>query len=229
MEVGKRTRENIKEVVSDFAQRTGGRPPALITTDDCSTYEQVLLEQYGEVVVPAPTGLPGRPRKPFLRWPDGAVYATVCKSYKKGQVNTIRRERVYGTEQDLAAALLASPVSHKINTAFVERHNGTDRAHNARKVRKTCRFSKSLLVHVAVSWWVLLCYNFHQLHRGLRESLPTGPYHHRTPAMAIGLTDRPLSIADLLQTQVVVGSTPSWRPTLADFRRRRSRSLGPAP
>ena len=52
MEVGKRTRENIKEVVSDFAQRTGGRPPALITTDDCSTYEQVLLEQYGEVVVP---------------------------------------------------------------------------------------------------------------------------------------------------------------------------------
>jgi hypothetical protein len=226
LEVGKRTQEHLKQVVSDFAQRTGEKPPALSTSDDCSMYDQVLLEQYGQVVVPPRTGLPGRPRQPYLQWPQGAAYATVRKTYKKGQVHTVARELVHGTQQDLEAALRASPVSEQINTAIVERQNGTDRTYNARKARKTYRFSKSLMVHMAVTWWVMLCYNFHHLHRSLRQVLPTGHYHHRTPAMAIGLADSPLSVSDLLTTQVV-GPWSSGRPTVADFRR--PRSLGPAP
>src|SRR4051794_18455771 len=42
--IGKRTRDNLRAVVSDFAEHTLAKPPALITTDDCSMYDQVLLE-----------------------------------------------------------------------------------------------------------------------------------------------------------------------------------------
>jgi hypothetical protein len=224
--IGKRTRDNLKGGVNDFAERTGGKAPALSTSDDCAMYDQVLLEQYGDLVVPPTTGLPGRPAKPYLKWPEKAVYATVCKTFKRGEVHTIRRELVYGAEEDLQAALEASPVSQTINTAIVERQNGTDRTYNARKVRETYRFSKSLLVHIAVSCWVTVCYNFHHLHRGLRQSLPTGKFLHRTPAMAIGLVDRPLSVAELLTTQVVV---PRSTGPVALSHFRRSHTLGPAP
>jgi hypothetical protein len=39
-------------------------------------------------------------------------------------------------------ALAASKVNRAIDMAFVERRNGTDRRRNARKARKTYRFSK---------------------------------------------------------------------------------------
>jgi len=186
----------------------------------------VLLEQYGETVAPPRTGKPGRPRKTYKQWPDNAAYATVNKTYRKGKVAAVDRKLVQGTEEDLAAALTASACSDKINTAFVERQNGTDRSYNARKGRKTYEFSKNLLVHVAVTWWVMLCYNFHHTNRSLRSQLANGAFVHRTPAMMAGLATAPLTIADILTVQLP-GFTPTSRPTLADFGIRRPN--GPAP
>ena len=63
----------------------------------------------------------------------------------------------------IAAVLLAlgmSKVSRAINTAFVERENGTDRHRNARKARKTYRFSKDWRYHEAVTYLSLYSYNF---------------------------------------------------------------------
>jgi Na+-driven multidrug efflux pump len=74
----------------------------------------------------------------------------VKKTYKKGKVTAVDRKLVHGTAEGLAEARESSCASNKINTAFVERQNGTDRTYNARKVRRTCQFSKDLLVHVAV-------------------------------------------------------------------------------
>jgi hypothetical protein len=184
------------------------------------------LEQYGERVIPRKTGKPGRPRKPFKRWPRGAVYATVNKTYARGTVVATERKLVHGTQEELARALVASPVSTQINTSFVERHNGTDRTYNARKVRKSYEFSKDLLLHAAVSWWVLFCYNFHHLHRSLRQTLSDGTSLPRTPAMAFGLAQRPLSIADILSTPVF-GFTPSSSPPPAALGLRHA--AGPAP
>lgn len=216
MVIGKRNHENTKQVVADFADRTGNVPPELITTDDCNTYADVLLEQYGETVVPERTGKPGRPRKPFKQWPEGPVYATVNKTYAKGKVAAVDRTIVHGTEEDLARVLDESSASRKINTSFVERQNGTDRNYNARKVRKTYEFSKDLLAHLAVSWWVMFCYNFHFAHRGLRQRLSDGTIVHRTPAMAAGLEHHPLTVEEIFTTQVV-GFSPVKQSTPADF------------
>ena len=198
----------------------------MITSDDCITYGEVLLNQYGETVLPPPTGKRGRPRAPYKRWPAGSAYASVNKTYAKGTVATVDRTLVHGTPEDLAAGLEASQSSATINTSFVERQNGTDRSYNARKARKTYEFSKDLLVHVAVTWWVFFCYNFMQLHRGLRIRAADGTYLHRTPAMAIGIEQAPLSVADILMTQSV-GSASRTRPTLADFRQGRATQRAP--
>ena len=184
------------------------------------------MEQYGETVVPPPTGRPGRPRKPFKRWPEGSAYATVNKTYRKGRVAEVRRKLVHGTEEELARALEGSSASATINTAFVERHNGTDRTYNARKRRRTYEFSKELAVHVAVSWWVVFCYNFHHLHRGLVQRLSDGSYLHRTPAMVMGLADEPHTVAEIVTTQVV-GFAPTLPATPAAFRRRRAPGAAP--
>ncbi len=138
----------------------------------------------------------------------------------------MNRKLVHGTDADLALALDASASSRKVNTAFVERQNGTDRTYNARKARRTYEFSKDLLVHVTVTWWIFFCYNFHHLHRGLRLRLADGTYLHRTPAMAAGLEDRPLTVTDIFTTQVV-GFTPP--PAYIPVHLRRHYAFGPAP
>ena len=213
--IGKRSKDNVKKVVADFADRTRNVPPALITTDDCSTYADALLEQYGETVVPAKTGKRGRPRNPSKQWPKKSVYATVNKTYSGGRVTAVDRKLVHGTEEDLARALESSSCSNKINTSFVERQNGINRSYNARKARKTYEYSKDLIAHMAVSWWVILCYNFHHVHGGLRQRCEDGTYLHRTPAMSFGLASQPLTVWELLSTQVV-GFTPSFTPSSAD-------------
>ncbi len=77
----------------------------MITSDDCTTYAEVLLQQYGETVVPPRTGKPGRPRAPYKRWPAGFAYASVNKTYAKSTVTAVHRTLVHGTPEDLTAGL----------------------------------------------------------------------------------------------------------------------------
>jgi len=189
-------------------------------------YPEVLLNQYGETVVAPKTGKSDRPRLPYKRWPAGSAYATVNKTYTKGTVTAVSRKLVHGTPEDLAAALNNSRSSKKINTSFVERQNGTDRGYNSRKARDTYEFSKDILVHVAVTWWVFFCYNFHHLHRSLRIKNVDGTFTHRTPAMAIGIERTPLPVRKILMAQVV-GPVAASRATLVDFGRRRPVGLAP--
>ena len=74
--------------------------------------------------------------------PEGLKYATVHKTRKKGRVVKVEMRVVFGTVVAVLAALAVSLVRKVVNTVFVERHNGTDRNRNARKVRKSHCFSK---------------------------------------------------------------------------------------
>ena len=95
---------------------------------------------------------------------------------------------VLGTWQAVAGALERSTASRTINTSFVERLHGTDRGRNARKVRRTYRFSKDWEVHEAMTYFTLYSYNFCWCVRTLRTREGKGPWQQRTPAMAAGLT-----------------------------------------
>ena len=54
------------------------------------------------------------------------------------------------------------------NTSVVERHNGTSRLRNQRKVRKTLAFSKATRYHRWMSWLAVGLYNFCRAHSSLK-------------------------------------------------------------
>jgi IS1 family transposase len=186
---GERTAENVAAVVEDFKRRTGGRTMNLITTDGYPAYEGAILDAYGQAVTPPRTGTPGRPRSPSKVPPPGLTYAVVEKTREKGRVIEVVTRVVFGTMAAVTAALGLSRVSTAINTAFVERQNGTDRHRNARKVRKTYRFSKRWAFHEAVTYLTLYIYNFCWPVRTLAIRDERGCWRQRSPAMAAGLTE----------------------------------------
>ena len=200
---GARTVENSEALVEDTRRRTGGRLLNLMTSDDYPAYETAILHAYGETVIPPPTGKPGRPRAPYRVPPAGLTYAVVTKRREKGRVVEIGTRVVFGTVAAVVTALGLSKVSRAINTAFIERENGTDRHRNARKARKTYRFSKDWRYHEAVTYLSLYSYNFCWPVRTLAIRDPEGDRRRRSPAMAAGLTDHVWSMAEWLSRPAV--------------------------
>jgi hypothetical protein len=76
-----------------------------------------------------------------------------------------------------------------VNTAFAERQNATDRGRNARKARKTYRFSKDWRVHEAMTYVTLYRSDFCWCVRTQRRKDEQWLLRERSPAVAAGLTD----------------------------------------
>ena len=191
--VGKRLRDNAEMLLEDVKGRLGG-PPELITTDEWSSYPEVIKEVFGQEYTPPRTGKPGRPPGPRKEMPPGVNYATVRKRREKGRVVEVLTRVVMGA----LSAVLALLGGQQINTSYVERHNATDRHRNARKGRKTYRFSKDFLMHEALSHFTMYSYNFCWPVRTLRVRTGHRRYRQRTPAMAAGLTDHVWSLREWL-------------------------------
>lgn len=196
---GERTAESVQELVNDVKERLDGRVPELITTDEYSAYEGAILEAFGTEVVPPRTGKPGRPRSPYKVAPAGLNYATVHKTRKKGRVVDVTTRVIFGTAASVQAALARSAVSRTVNTAFVERHNGTARNRDARKVRKTYCFSKDWWIHRAVTFFTMYSSNFCWPVRTLK----TEAREARTPAMMAKLTDHVWTLVEWIRRPAV--------------------------
>jgi IS1 family transposase len=198
--VGARCPALVELVVEDFQRRTQGRIMDLMTSDEYAAYPAAILSVYGETVVPERTGRPGRPRLEYRQVPEELVYATVHKVRENNRVVAVEQRLIYGTPEQLEQALANSVVSERVTTVHIERYNGTDRHRNARKVRKTYRFSKDWEVHEAVTHFVAFSGNFCQPVRTLRQKLRRKEgrrkWRQRTPAMAAGLTDHIWSMAE---------------------------------
>ena len=195
---GKRTAKNVEKLVDDFKKRTDGRIMNLITSDEYKPYKKAILKAYGKKVVSPATGKPGRPKGSRRVPAKGLKYATVHKTHRKGRVVKIELRVVFGSKSDIQAAIEASAVSKTINTAFIERHNGTDRNRNARKVRKSYCFSKDWDIHNAMTFFTMYSYNFCWPVRTLRIQDRNDRWHSRTPAMVAGLTDHVWSLHEWL-------------------------------
>jgi IS1 family transposase len=201
---GSRSLENAEEIVGEVHDRTGGREDVLLTSDELPAYETAIDHVYGVPEEPQPTGRVGRPAiESKRRIPAELKYATVHKEREKGRVVAILTAVVLGTWPAVAGALERSQASRTINTSFLERHHLTDRHHNARKSRKTYRFSKDWQMHEAMTYFTKYSYNFCWPVRTLREKAEEGRYRQRTPAMAAGLADHVWSLKEWLTFPVV--------------------------
>src|SRR5262249_42668960 len=158
-----------------------------------------IVEAFGTEVVPPRTGKPGRPRKPYKVAPERLNYATVHKTRKQGRVVDVVTRVILGTAATVQAALAHSATSRTVNTAFVERHNGTDRNRNARKVWKTYCFSKDWWIHRAATFFSKSSYNFCWPVRTLKAKDGAA----QTPAMMAKLADHVWTLAEWIKRPVV--------------------------
>jgi IS1 family transposase len=181
--VGKRTQEQTRALVYDAKRRLRlGHLPALFT-DAYDGYEAAILEAFSRRYPhPRQGGRRSTPR-PLVRWPQGLADGQVKKSDKRGQVERIDVQVIRGKAR-LKHVLYLLEDTH-INTSVVERHNGTRRLRNRRKVRKTLTFSKARRYHLGMSWRSVTLYNFCRAHGSLRIK-QEAQVHHRSPAMAAG-------------------------------------------
>jgi IS1 family transposase len=185
-------------------------------SDQRPQYREAILKSFGQWVQPERKGTRGRFPKPRLEPPADLLYAQVVKHRRKGRVVKITEKVVFGTQEALEAYLKQSPVSQRINTAFVERQNNTMRQHNRRFTRKTLGFSKDdywleRQVHLSVSY-----YHFCLPHGGLREEIfppiPTkgsgSPKKWRqvTSMMSVGVTDHVWTLPELLTYRLPPGA-----------------------
>jgi hypothetical protein len=204
--VGPRTTETLRQAFTDFYRRTDGGLPALITTDEYVAYFTVIVSTWGVrkedlEMTEAEKKRYGWDEMPAVYFPVEIAYATVCKEREQGRVVRVNQRVVFGTPEQVVAALEAGSTAKTINTSYIERWNGTQRHFNARKARKVYTFSKDFGLHVAVTWLVVTFYNFCWTPRTLREQVQLDPprYHYRTPAMVAGLVAKVWTLEEILR------------------------------
>jgi IS1 family transposase len=210
--VGKRTLRHARRLVFRLKAATDGHIP-FFTSDALPHYAEALLDVYGVWVTPPRQGTRGRFPIPRRCPPPDLCYAVVVKERKHGRVVHIMTRLVYGTTEQVEAALQASPVSRVINTYGVERNNLTVRQHSRRMGRKVNAFSRApdYLEHQLTLAFAY--YHFAVPHRGLRRRLPRSlptkgcngsrkKWQPVTPAMAARLTDHVWTMDELLSFRV---------------------------
>jgi transposase-like protein len=166
--------------------------PLLVCVDGFAAY---LTQVRRMARSPLPRdGKRGRCR--LVEW-SGLVIGQVVKQREAGRVVGVTRRLAHGTAR-WAARLLGGGT---IQTAYIERLNGTFRARLAALARRTRAGGRTVARLEAGMWLIGTCYNFCTPHASLA--------HGQTPAMAAGISDHCWSVDELLHYRV---PPPPWRP-----------------
>ena len=184
--------------------------PLLVVVDGFSSYVEAVRLAFRTREHP---GGRGAPRK--VPWPALCLGQVVKQDAGKRVMGV--RHRLRQGSSALAARLMAqTPGCLVLNTAYIERLNGTFRARLAPLARRTHHLVHRKEVLHAGRYLVGVLYNFCTEHASLR--LASG--QPQTPAMAAGITDHCWSVGELLWHRV----PPSrWEPPKQ--RGRRSKAM----
>ena len=175
--------ESCREFFGKLIQRIENKP--LYTSDELVHYKTVLKECYSiEEAVPR-TGNRGRPKKPRQHIDPELDYAVVHKTREKGRVVKVEQKIVFGNENRIQSKLTRS-VSKTINTAYIERSNGTLRQMDSHLQRKSNKFAKEVEYFKAKLNIIVMYYNFIKPHGTLSKNQDKS-YTPRTPALVAGI------------------------------------------
>jgi len=184
--------------------------PLLVAVDGLAAYVRAT-ERACRTPEPR-AGRRGRCR--LVIWPE-LVIGQVVKHRLHQHLGSIERRVVRGSAAALAALVTASQGAGGLNTAYIERLNGTFRDRLGALTRRTRRAARQVgSLHAGV-YLVGTVYNFCTHHASL-----TTQDGRRTPAMAAGITDHCWRVSELLHYQVPLAR---WQPPQG--RGRRSRAM----
>ena len=190
----------------------------LVCTDGWAAYPGSIRRAFRQKVKTTA----GRGRPCLQVWPELHI-GVLIKHIVKYHLTHITRQMAHGTLEQAMALLAASRGGQVLNTAFIERFNGTMRERLAALTRK-CRHAAHRLTALHTGMYLLGCtYNFCWPHQELSRSAPDAQTGKRTwvactPAMASGLTDHVWSLFELMSYRV---APPPW---IAPKRRGRKRT-----
>ena len=167
----------------------------LVSTDGWPAYPGSIMRAFREKVKQTA----GRGRACLHIWPQLCI-ATVIKRTEKKRVVEVTRKMTLGTVELASRLLHFSRGGMMLNTAFIERLNGTMRERLAALTRK-CRHAARRLDALSHGMYLIGCtYNFCWPHHELSKATHLG--ERCTPAMASGLTDHIWSVDELLRYKV---------------------------
>jgi hypothetical protein len=139
-----------------------------------------------------------------LVWPELHI-GTVIKRTEKKRVVEITRKIAHGLLEQAENLLHSSCGGMVLNTAFIERLNGTFRERLASLTRKSRHAARRLQVLETGMYLIGCSYNFCVAHHELSKAKHWGMAC--TPAMASGLTDHVWSMGELLTYKL---APPRW-------------------
>lgn len=184
--------------------------PLLVVVDGFSSYVEAVRRAFR---TRAHHGGRGAPHK--LPWPELCL-GQVVEQYAGKRVVGVTRWLRYGPRTMATRLLAQTPGCRVLNTAYIERLNGTFRARLAPLARRTHHLvHRKEMLHAGM-YLVGALYNFCTVH----ASLAVGSGQQRTLAMAAGITEHCWSVAELLWHRV---PPPRWQPPKR--RGRRSKAM----
>ena len=183
---GRRVQEVANSLLALVALRVNKTLTILFTSDDWDQYLPAIKKAFGFLWRPRRKSKKGRKKKMKFFLPGNIFYGIVKKiKDTSGRVIRIVRKVVHGSAATVQQIIQYSPVSHVLNTSFIERINGTYRTFCSRLIRRSYKFSKKTFLHDCHITIVTIYYNFVKSHRTLTENAE----RNTTPAMAAGITD----------------------------------------
>lgn len=193
--------------------------PLLVLTDGWSAYPGSIRRAFREKI----KRTAGVGRACLQIWPQLHI-GTVIKRTEKKRVVEITRRMAHGRHVQAEQLLQASQGGSVLNTAFIERLNGTFRERLASLTRKSRHAARRLRTLETGMYLIGCSYNFCFAHHELSKVSHAGSVC--TPAMAAGLTDHVWSVAELLKYKVV---PPTWiEPKRRGRPRKQTESIHPA-
>ena len=197
LRVGPRTLEMAKQLAASVALccRTGADLPLLLI-DNHLPYPSAILEVWGVVKHGRRRNGRGRKKHPRLKPPPGLLVGVVDKLRDAtGNLLGVKTRALFGRLKEIRQRVVELGIGHDINTAHLERLNGTLRGQQTRLARRTRNVSRGDEWLQWALWLWRDLYNWTRGHRSLDG---------QTPAMAIGLTHRRWSVLDYIRHPVHV-------------------------
>ena len=204
LQLGPRTQHMAHLLIHSLRQILSPGCLPLFTSDGLNLYFYALTAHFGQWLTFCCRG------RTVRRWlvDPRLIYGQVKKCDQRRKLVRVTQVMRLGTADAFKAVLQGLGFSGRLNTAFIERVNLTVRhgiAALARRTWATSQQAPQLLAHL--EWWRAY-YHFVRPHHSLRVALvqprerggrlQAQRYRQRTPAMAVGRTNRRWTARDVL-------------------------------